>query len=172
MADVWSDLIGTVKSVFRVGFGRAVIDASGLSSERTYTLPNKGGTVALLDDASGIIGTDFDASEGLTAGSLVNIWNDSGTPKARLADASTQRQADGFVLEDVDSGDPATVYSQGLNNQVSGLVGGVTQWLSATVPGGVRDTPPTGSGELVQRVGKAFSATVLGFHKGDVFKRG
>ena len=119
----------------------------------------------------GVVGTDFDASENLGAGDLVNIWDDEGTPKARLADAGTNKPADGYVLADVDSGDPATVYSEGMNNQVSGLVGGVTQWLSSTVPGGVQDTPPTGSGELIQRVGKAFSATALNFQKGDVYKR-
>lgn len=54
MADVWSDLVGTIKSVFRLGFGRAVIDATGLSSERTFTLPDKSGTISMLDDAGGI----------------------------------------------------------------------------------------------------------------------
>lgn len=171
MADVWSDLIGTIKSVFRVGFGRAVIDASGLSAEHTFVLPNKAGTFALLDDITGV-GTEFDASENLAAGDLVNIWNDSGTPKARLADADDDRQADGFVLADVDSGDPATVYSQGINDQLSGLTGGIEQYLSASTPGGVTASPPVDSGDLVQRVGKAFSATALDFKKGQVFQRG
>lgn len=171
MADVWSDVIGTIKSLFRVGFGRAVIDASGLSGEHTFALPDKAGTFALLDDISGI-GIMFDASEDLEAGDLINIWNDSGAPKVRLADAGASKQADGYVLADVDSGDPATVYSQGINDQSSGMTGGVEQYLSASVPGGITATMPTGSGELVQRVGKAFSATALDFKKGTVFKRG
>lgn len=125
-----------------------------------------------INATGGVVGTDFTASEDLAAGDLVNIWDDSGTPKARLADASSDQPADGYVLADVDLGDPATVYSAGVNDQVSGLTGGITQWLSSTVPGGVQDAPPTGSGELVQRVGKAFSGTVLSFHKGDVFRRG
>jgi len=50
MADVWSDLVGTIKTVFRVGFSKAVIDAGGLSAERVYELPDQSGTVALLDD--------------------------------------------------------------------------------------------------------------------------
>ncbi len=168
---LWLQLLGTVGDRFRIGFNRAVVDSTALTTERVYDLPDKAGTFALLDDVSGV-GTVFVASEGLAAGDLVNIWDDSGTPKARLADASANRPADGFVLADVDSGDPATVYAQGMNDQVSGLVGGVTQWLSSTVPGGIQDTPPTESGDLVQRVGKAFSATVLSFQKGDVFKRG
>lgn len=171
MADVWSDLIGTIKSVFRVGFGKAVIDASGLSGERTFTLPNKSGTFALLDDVTGV-GIVIDASQALVAGDLVNFFDDSGTPKARLADASASKQADGYVLADVDLGDPATVYSQGINDQLSGLTGGLEQYLSASVPGGIQSTMPTGSGQIVQRVGKAFSATDLDFKRGTVFKRG
>lgn len=168
---LWLQLLGTVGDRFRIGFNRAVVDSTTLTTERIYDLPDKAGTFALLDDISGV-GTDFTASQDLEAGDLVNIWNDSGTPKARLADASAEKQADGFIIADVGSGDPVTVYGQGANDQVSGLTGGVTQWLSSTVPGGLQDTPPTGSGELVQRVGKAFSASVLSFQKGDVFKRG
>ena len=168
---VWQDLVGTIKQTFRIGIDRAVVDASGLSVERTFALPDKSGTFALLDDVSGV-GTEFDASENLAAGDLVNIWDDSGTPKARLADASAEKQADGFVLVDVDSGDPAMVFSQGMNDELSGLTGGVEQYLSATTPGAVTATAPTASGHLVQRVGKAYSATVLDFKKGTVFKRG
>lgn len=111
------------------------------------------------------------ASEALGAGDLVNIWDDAGTPKARLADASGDKQADGFVLAAVLEAAAATVYSEGTNDQLSGMTGGVEQYLSASVPGGVTATPPTGSGDLVQRVGKAFSATALNFQKGDVYKR-
>lgn len=120
------------------------------------------------------IGADtntVDASEALGAGDLVNIWDDAGTPKARLADASGDKQADGFVLVAVAMDDPAEVYSEGTNDQLSGMTGGVEQYLSAATPGGVTATPPTGSGNLVQRVGKAFSATALNFQKGDVYKR-
>jgi hypothetical protein len=167
---LWLQLLGTVGETFRIGFNRAVVDSTALTSERVYDLPDKPGTFALLDDISHV-GTDFTASEDLAAGDLINIWNDSGTPKARLANGSASKQADGFVLDDVASGDPATVYSQGVNDQVSGMTGGVEQYLSASVPGGITATPPTGSGDLVQRVGKAFSATSFDFKKGVVFKR-
>jgi hypothetical protein len=168
---LWLRLIGTVTSTFRIGFNRAVLDSAALTSQRVYDLPDKAGTFALLDDVSGV-GIVLDASEALEAGNLINIWDDSGTTKARLADAGANKQADGYVLAAVDSGDPATVYSQGINDQLSGMTGGVEYYLSASVPGGVTDTAPTGSGNLVQRVGKAFSATELDFKKGTVFKRG
>jgi hypothetical protein len=43
-----SDLAGTLRTAFRVG--RSALDASGLSAARTHALPDKSGTVALLDD--------------------------------------------------------------------------------------------------------------------------
>jgi len=172
MADVWSDLVGTIKSVFRVGFGRAVIDAGSLSTERTFTLPNKAGTVALLDDVEANPPITLDAAEDLTAGDLVNIFDDLGTTKVQLADASANKQADGFVAEDVTNGDPAEVFNSGVNTGVSGLTGGLEYYLSASTPGGITATAPTGSGNLVQRIGKAVSTTSLQFSKGTVFKRG
>lgn len=43
-----SDLAGTLRNAFRVA--RATLDASSLTTERTVTLPDKSGTVAMLDD--------------------------------------------------------------------------------------------------------------------------
>jgi hypothetical protein len=149
---------------------RKIVQGSGVTISSTGADSGTGDVE--ISATGGIIGADFTASEALGAGDLVNIWNDSGTPKARLADASASKQADGFVLVNVDSGDPATVYSQGANDQLSGLTGGEEQYLSANVPGGVTATAPTGSGNLVQRVGKAYSATALEFKKGTVFVRG
>lgn len=149
---------------------RKIVQGDGITISSTGADSGTGDVE--ISATGGVIGTDFTASENLDAGDLVNIWNDSGTPKARLADASADKPADGFVLADVTSGDPATVYSQGLNNEVAGLTPGDAYWLSSTVPGGLQTTPPTGSGEMVQRVGKAFSATVLDFQKGEVYKRG
>lgn len=149
---------------------RKIVQGSGVTISSTGADSGTGDVE--ISATGGVVGTEFDASEDLAAGDLVNVWNDSGTPKARLADASADRPADGFVLAGVDLGDPATVYSQGLDSEVTGLTAGVTYWLSATVPGGIQDAPPTGSGELVQRAGKAFGATVLDFQKGEVYKRG
>ncbi len=158
----------------------------GMPTEVEATIISAGaansGDVVALDAAGKLdqstmpagIGADVNvvnASEALSAGNLVNIWDDAGTPKARKADASSDKPADGFVLAAVGSGNPASVYSEGSNSQQSGMTGGVEQFLSETTPGGVTDVAPTGSGELVQRVGKAISATVLNFQKGDPFKR-
>jgi hypothetical protein len=112
------------------------------------------------------IGADLQviqASEALAAGDLVNVWSSSGAFRVRKADAtSSGKEAHGFVRAAVSSGANATVYPpSSTNDQVSGLSPG-TQYLSTT-PGAATATPPSGSGNVVQRVGFAGSATALNF---------
>lgn len=110
------------------------------------------------------IGADTAAvvtSENLAAGDFVNIYDDAGTPTARKADATTiGKEAVGFVLSATTSPATATVYFEGSNDQLSGLVAGV-QYLDTATAGGTTSTAPTASGNIVQRVGFAVSATVL-----------
>lgn len=106
------------------------------------------------------------ASETLTAGDIVNIWDDAGTGKARKADASAAgKEAHGFVLAAVITGQDATVYFEGTNNQVTGLSIGPS-FLSATTPGLTTGTAPSGAGEIVQRVGITTAATSMNFEAG------
>lgn len=104
------------------------------------------------------------ASEALSAGDLVNVFDaGAGVFKIRKADASVSgKEAHGFVLAAVILGGTGLMYDAGPNTQVSALTPGV-RFLSATVPGGSTSTPPSGAGQVVQRVGVAVSATVLNF---------
>lgn len=102
------------------------------------------------------------SSENLAAGDFVNLWNSSGI-KARKADAATAgKEAHGFVLAAVTSGQNATVYLSGENTQLTGLTVGAMQFLSATA-GGHTETAPTTAGQVVQRLGVAYSATAMAF---------
>ena len=104
-------------------------------------------------------------SESLTAGDFVNIYDATGTATARKADATTSgKQAHGFVLAVVTSPAAATVYFEGTNDQVTGLTPG-TQFLSTTA-GGSTHTAPSASGNAVQTVGVATSATSMNFEAG------
>lgn len=113
------------------------------------------------------IGADtavIEASENLAAGDLVNIHNSTGA-KVRKADATTSgKEAHGFVLAGVTSGQNATVYFEGSNTQVTGLTPG-PQFLSTTA-GLSTSTAPSGSGNVVQRVGVATAAAVLNVEPG------
>lgn len=101
------------------------------------------------------------ASEALSAGDLVNVWNSTGA-KVRKADATTAgKEAHGYVLAAVSSSATATVYFEGNNTGVSGLTPGV-QYLSTT-PGTATATAPSGTGNVVQRVGFATAAANLNF---------
>jgi len=148
---------------------------SGIPTEKEATATSAGagdaGKVVALNaqgdiDASMLptgIGADtalIAASENLAAGDFVNVYNDSGA-KCRKADASTAgKHAHGFVLEAVTSGANATVYFEGANNQVSGATPGDV-YLSASAAGGFTSTPPSASGNVVQRLGVAVSATEI-----------
>lgn len=104
------------------------------------------------------------SSENLSAGDFVNFHNNAGALNVRKADATTNsKPAEGFVLANVTSPANATVYllSQ-INSAVSGLTIAAEYWLSTT-PGGVTTTAPSAAGNIVQRLGKATSATELLF---------
>lgn len=103
-------------------------------------------------------------SEALSAGDFVNIHNSSGA-KARKADATTSgKEAHGFVLAAASSGASATIYFEGTNDQLSGQTAGPA-FLSTTA-GAATATAPSGSGNVVQSLGVAISATAINFERG------
>ena len=103
------------------------------------------------------------ASEALSAGDWVNVWDNAGTLSARKADATVAgKEADGFVLAAVTSGNPATVYFEGTNTQNAGLTLGGRYYLHTTA-GGETTTAPSASGNVVQYLGKAISTTEISF---------
>ncbi len=104
------------------------------------------------------------ASESLGAGNWVNIWNDTGTAKVRKADATTAgKEVHGFVLSAVTSGNPATVYFEGTNTQVTGQTPGPVYLQTTAGAGGT--TIPSASGNVVQQIGVAVSATAVNFER-------
>ena len=130
------------------------------------------GDLVSLDDSGRIdnsmmpvgIGADtstIPASETLAAGDWVNVWNSSGA-KVRKADATTAgKEAHGFVLAAVTSGNPATVYFEGTNTAITGATPGVA--YLATTAGGFAAAAPSGSGNAVQRIGIAVGTTAINF---------
>lgn len=102
-------------------------------------------------------------SESLAAGDFVNIFASAGT-KVRKADATVAgKHANGFVLAVAIHPTTATVYRISQNNtQLTGMTPGAEQFLSTSA--GLRtETAPSGSGNVVQSLGVAKSATELIF---------
>ncbi len=99
------------------------------------------------------------ATEALSAGDFVNIWDDGGTAKIRLADASNDRRAHGFVDAATSIGNNATVLREGTNSNLSGLTPARRYYLDTV--GQVTLTEKTASGEIHQYLGTSNSATEL-----------
>jgi hypothetical protein len=156
------------------------INSSGIQAERELTVSSAGagdaGKGIALDAAGRIdnsmmpvgIGADtasIPASEALAAGDWVNVWSDAGAFKVRKADATTAgKYADGFVTAAVSSGANATVYFEGTNAQVTGQTPGSVFLQTTAGLGGA--TVPSASGNVVQRLGTAVSATAVNFERG------
>jgi len=132
------------------------------------------GDIVALDDTGRIdatmmpvgIGAEvkiIQASEGLSAGDFVNVHDGgAGVFRARKADATVAgKGANGFVLAAVTSGNDATVYTDGVNNQVTGQTPGDVYLQTTAGAGGA--TVPSASGNVVQRIGTALSATEVAF---------
>lgn len=149
---------GRLKEATGVNESTGVADAGKLiETDATGRIDNSLMPVGVGTDTAIIV-----ASETLLAGDFVNIWNDSGTAKVRKADASTAgREAQGFVLAGVALGANATVYFEGQNTQRSGMTPGDTQFLSATNAGLTSGVAPSATGEIVQILGRAITATAM-----------
>jgi hypothetical protein len=149
-----------------------ILDPTILNAKNTSAGAGDAGKIPQLDGTGRLdntmmpvgIGADtavITTSEALAAGDYVNIHNSAGA-KARKADASTAgKEAHGFVLAAFGSGAAATVYFEGANTQVSGQTPG-NVFLSTT-PGLGTGTAPSASGNTVQRLGIAISATAINF---------
>lgn len=99
------------------------------------------------------------ASEALTAGQFVQVYDNAGTASARKALATDlTKPATGYVVDSAASGS-VTVYTDGVNAYipVGAFVAadvGKQVFLSASVSGAVVLAPPSSAGNLLQKLGK------------------
>ena len=144
----------------------ATVTSSGASNDGDLVALDSSGR---LDNSVMPVGIGTDtktiaASESLAAGDWVNVWNSTGA-KVRKADATTAgKEAHGFVLATVSSGANALVYFEGTNTQVSGQTPGPVFLQTTAGTGGA--TIPSASGNVVQNLGVAVSATEVNFERG------
>ena len=150
-----------------------VLDASIVNSKTTSAgagdsgkLPALGGDGKLsstfMPAGMGADSQDMVTSEIIASGDYVNIWDSTGA-KVRKADASVAgKEAHGFCLVGGAQGATVTVYFEGTNTAVSGQTPGKV-FLSAVTPGLGAATAPSASGNAVQQIGFAISATAVNF---------
>jgi hypothetical protein len=115
--------------------------------------------VSMIPSTAGTSAETIQASEDLAAGDFVNVHETGGARRVQKALATdTTKPAHGYVTATVSSGANATVYLTGINANVA-LTGFTTSdvgkpvFLSAGTSGGVTKTPPTSTGNLLQRLG-------------------
>lgn len=141
----------------------SILNASVASSPNKIPKLDAAGKLDITVLPTGI-GADtaiITTSEALAAGDFVHVWNSTGA-KVRKADATTVgKKAMGFVLAAFGSGVSATVYFEGTNNQVIGQVPGDV--FLQTVAGTAGATVPSATGNVVQNIGFATSATSINF---------
>lgn len=146
----------------------ATVTSSGAPDDGKIVALGTDGRIdsSILPVGVGIETKSIQASENLNAGNLVNIWNSASQFRVRKADASTAgKEANGFVLTSVSSGQTAQVYLEGTITGLSGLI--PTRYYLSTTPGEITDSPPSASGNVVQYVGSAISSSEITFEPTD-----
>lgn len=125
------------------------------------------GKIAALDSTGkfdisvipGVAIEQIEASESISAGDALNIWDDAGTRKVRLADATIGRPAHTFARTGGAAGAMITVDDDGPVS-VSGVVLGSRYWLGAA--GTITTNPDeTTSGAVIQSVGYGRDTGIL-----------
>ena len=162
--------ISLVNGRFREGALESVDASTGAADADQLVRLGSDGKLSetLMPTGIGADAMSMPASENLAGGDFVNVWDDAGTASARKADATAAgKEADGFVLDAVASGQPATVFFEGRNSGLTGLTVGARYYLSTTTPGAAAETPPAGTGNVVQFLGRATSPTSVAFEATD-----
>lgn len=160
MAGTYLDVIGGVPTQ-----KNAKGTSAGAGDAGELVKLNSSGKVdaTMMPPETGLQVRTITTSEALSAGNLINIHNSSGE-KVRKADATTPgKEADGYVLASASSGAPVVVYTEeGIISGLTGLTPGTQMFLDTTA-GAANATAPSGSGNVVQSIGKAVSATEILF---------
>lgn len=92
------------------------------------------------------------ATESLTAGDFVNIYDNNGTASVRKAIGNDpDKICNGFVLSGYANTATATIYTKGVNTQISATEG-VKSYLSTTSAGDSTETAPTDTSGHFQQV--------------------
>jgi len=151
----------------------SVQEGGEASANRIASLDGSGKfPISMMPSGIGAETKVLPASEALSSGDLLNIFDDTGTTKVRKADGTSYKPADGFTLAAVESGANATVYLDGVNTGVTSLTGGTEYYLSKTAGGVTTDVSGYTTGNIVQFVGKATAAGELNFERGEPIEIG
>lgn len=131
-------------------------------AEKIVALDNQGMIDESMLRSSEVV--ELEASETLTAGDIINIWDDGGTPKVRKAtNTGIATKAMGFVRDGIASESTGKVYFEGKVTGLADLTPGKEYFLG--VAGAIVDNSalPSTTSSIVQKLGKAYSANAFTF---------
>lgn len=155
-----------------------LINNSGNLSEARATQVSAGAATAgalIAANTAGVLDSTFlpagigpdaisaPATAAIAANSLVNVYSNSGTLSLRPADNTVAgSEANAYSTAAIASGATGTVnLGNGIVTGFSGLTIGAMAYLGTV--GAVVSAAPSASGNIVQQVGKALSATSIQF---------
>lgn len=142
---------------------------SGVSNYSPYAPNAQGFTEALIDLKStlgssttySVIGFLAEAFENINQGEAVYCRSSDGKIARAVANGTfDQANVAGFAQTTKLAGQQVRVVVTG-SSPNSGLNPGSIYYLSAGTPGSITDTPPSGSGQYVTRVGEAVNGATL-----------
>jgi hypothetical protein len=134
--------------------------SSGAGDAGEFTILDSSGKldISLLPNGIGSDTNTVVAGEALSAGDFVYIT--AGGLAMKADSTAIAKRAVGYVLTSVLNAGNATVYFDDSNSSLTGLTIGLTYYLSA-ISGQVTSIAPTTSGQIVQELGIAITATSL-----------
>jgi len=145
-----------------------VTSAGAADSGKLVQLNGSGKLDTTLLPAAALVGNEdysLIASEALSAGDLINVFDNAGVANIRKADATDATKPPmGFVASAVALGATGTArIGNGVISGKTGLTIGARYYLSAAIPGGITTTAPSAVGNVVYAVGRAKSATEFNY---------
>lgn len=138
------------------------VDASG----QLAFVDGSGGlsAAALIAALLGVLSQSAIASEAITAGDFVNLYNNGGVFSMRRAIANDQTKfAHGFSAAAVAPGATGAACLFGLNTHAIPGANASEVWLSDVTPGGYLTAPPANAGSLIQPLGAAVAGSGIFF---------
>lgn len=103
------------------------------------------------------------AGVNLTAGQIVNLYDNAGTLNARLAQANAaSTMAHGIVNETVLAGETASInFLRTYTELIGGLAVGTLYYLDPAVAGGITNVRPAAAGQIIQPIGVGLTSSTF-----------
>lgn len=139
-----------------------ILDQDDMSADSATALATQQSIKAYVDSVAGAATITLEAAASIGARDVVAIaltGGDAGKAIQADADSADTCQVIGFAEASASIGDDVIIRTSGNLTGFSGLTAGDKLFADTVSPGGVTDTAPSGSGDVIFQVGYARTAT-------------